>query len=244
MWLDDLPPARHHGELQRVADDVYYIEGTVHMFGLKFPRGMTVIVCDGSELALVNAVRLSPEGEQKLLALGRVAHVVRIGTHDEDNAYYVRKFGARFWAFTTVEHAHNLQPDMNLKVDELPLRDSRIVIFPNLPPSMAEAAILLLRPNGNILVTCDSVQSHDPVRGNWLAKLTMPFMGFKGKCIFGPVWGKEVRKQMPDPTKFEKDMALLRELDFAHLLSGHGSITDGTAKSTLVDAYARTFPGA
>jgi hypothetical protein len=49
----------------------------------------------GSTLSVINALRLSPEGEEKLLELGVLRHIIRLGPSEhaafEDN-YYIAKF--------------------------------------------------------------------------------------------------------------------------------------------------------
>lgn len=241
--VDGLPAADKHGDLQPVIDGVHYVEGTFRKFPiLSFARGMTIIRCNPNEIAVVNAVRLSDNGERALLELGIVAHVIRLGMHDMDDAYYVRKFGATYWTFSSVDHANDLHVDKDLSVDGLPLSDARLIQFPHLPPKFAEAAILLHRPEGNVLITCDSVQNHDPVHGSLLARVVMPFMGFRGRSIFGPIWMKIVTKEMNDPTQLQHDLSVLRDIDFQYLLSGHGMLVDGTAKESLLASFAKTFP--
>ena len=47
------------------------------------------IIRNGSELTLVNTVRLSEEGLNQLDRLGKVTHIVRIGAfHGRDDAFY------------------------------------------------------------------------------------------------------------------------------------------------------------
>lgn len=66
-----------------------------------FPRTMVVLSTNpgssANELVVVNAVRLDEAQEAELLKLGTVVAVVRIGIHDQDTAYYVRKFGAKVY---------------------------------------------------------------------------------------------------------------------------------------------------
>ena len=57
-----------------------------------------VILRNGRELSLINAVRLFPAEEARLQKLGKVKHVIRLGYyHGVDDRYYVDSYGAEFW---------------------------------------------------------------------------------------------------------------------------------------------------
>jgi hypothetical protein len=64
----------------------------------QFSRNMTV-VRDGKALTLINSIGFDGAGLAQLDALGRVAHVVKIGSlHGRDDAFYEARYRARFWA--------------------------------------------------------------------------------------------------------------------------------------------------
>ena len=81
-----------HGAITEVFPDIFSVTGTMEneFFGSmwKFSRNMTVVRENG-ELTIFNSVRLSDDGLQKLLALGKIKNVVRLGDmHGVDAVSY------------------------------------------------------------------------------------------------------------------------------------------------------------
>jgi hypothetical protein len=98
----------------------------------QFSRNMTV-VRDGNALTLINSIRLDGAGLAQLEALGRVAHVVKIGSlHGRDDAFYAAHYGARFWAAPGVVHEHGLDADR-----EMPFAGCNVSAFARLRISFA-----------------------------------------------------------------------------------------------------------
>ena len=100
--MTEHPPVLPHGKIEEVFPDVFFVTGamkTVLMGGhWHFSRNMT-IVREGGELTLINTVRLDDAGLGELEKLGKVANVVKIGSlHGRDDAFYVARYGAKFWA--------------------------------------------------------------------------------------------------------------------------------------------------
>ena len=59
---------------------------------------MVVLRHDG-ELTLIDPIRLTPEGEAELKALGEVKRILRLGAmHGIDDPWYVDQFGAELWS--------------------------------------------------------------------------------------------------------------------------------------------------
>jgi hypothetical protein len=115
--MADFLPALPHGPITEAFPDVFVVRGTFGFApGLSIPRSMMVIR-QGDELTLVNSIRLSAEGEAALEALGRVAHVVRIGAfHDADDPWMMHRFRPALWAPPGTRHrggiasTHDLVP--------------------------------------------------------------------------------------------------------------------------------------
>ncbi len=85
-----------HGDIRQIFKDVFFVTGTnkIHHEGIDIQtsRNMT-IVRSGSELTLINTVRLNEEALQKLDALGVVTNIVRIGAfHGRDDAFYQNRY--------------------------------------------------------------------------------------------------------------------------------------------------------
>ncbi|MCP4444455.1 MAG: hypothetical protein GY811_03810 [Myxococcales bacterium] len=155
---------------------------------MHFLRVMAILRHE-DELTLINAVRLDEAGEKALDALGRVKHLVCIGGHEMDNAYYAERYGTKLWALEGVGHARGLQTDNIFdESTELPIPGLRAVVFKH--TKQPTAALLLERGDG-VFFTCDCVQ-------NWLntercsptAKVAMRLMGFIKPAQTGPPWRK------------------------------------------------------
>ena len=91
------PPVEPHGSLEPIFEDAWYVTGSVVFKPLlRLPRNM-VVLRHGDELTVINSVRLSADGESALDALGKVTHVMKIGFHGMDDAYYLNRYGAKMW---------------------------------------------------------------------------------------------------------------------------------------------------
>ena len=150
--MSDFPPAEPHGPIEEIFPDAYWVTGSVRFKPLvRLPRNM-VVLRNGDELTLINAVRLNEEGEAALARLGTVRHVIRIGNHGMDDAYYIERYGAKHWAVPREGETS----DVELTEDtELPIPDTRVFMFRD--TKMSEAALLVER-EGGLLITCDSIQ--------------------------------------------------------------------------------------
>ena len=77
--MANFAPALPHGDIQEVFPDVFFVTGTMQtvLMGAHwhFSRNMT-IVRDGTELTLINTVRLDDAGLAQLDALGTVKNVL------------------------------------------------------------------------------------------------------------------------------------------------------------------------
>lgn len=232
-------PALPHGPIDEVLDDVFVVRGT-HRFAplVEIPRTMT-IVRDGEDLTLLNAVRLTEDGERALAKLGRIENVVKLGHHHGvDHPYYVKRHGARLWATPDATHDGDVGTDERLETHHLPF-DATLFRFER--SRLPEAALVLPR-SGGVLVTCDSVQSWPDLSGcSFLGKIICGVMGFVGTAQIGPGWRKACEPK--DSLGFAPDFERLLQLEFRHLVDGHGvpRIDDGKAKltATIEDVYGR-----
>src|SRR5688500_16275030 len=102
---DFIPPCPPYTSIKEIFPDVFQVEG-----GFRFGPGMWItrnmhVVRQGKELTLINSVRLCPEREADLLALGEVKHLLRIGEfHGADDPYYVHRFKPTLWAPPGMKH--------------------------------------------------------------------------------------------------------------------------------------------
>ena len=224
-------PLLPHGALQQVFENIWFIKGQVKMpmlLPVKASRSMTVIRDpDNNELTLVNSMRLSAATLAELEKLGRIARVIRIGGfHGRDDGFYREHYGAKIFAIAGQTYARKmkvptdvasgyLQPDVWLTEEsELPLKNCTLKIFKTPHPP---EAVLLLKRDGGILVTGDSLQNTPEADEfvNLPARLMMGKMGFFKACNVGPGW-----LQFAKPANSE--VRSLLDLEFAHVLPGHG----------------------
>ena len=232
------PKASSHLPIRELGPDLFLAPGSIHMMPLMtFSRNM-VIVRHSDELTLVNPIRLSPEGEAELAALGTVRHAIRLGVfHGLDDAYTVARFGAEFWCQAGSDEYPEPTPDHELTEDRpLPIPDSQLFVFRE--TTKPECALLLQRGNG-ILLTCDGLQHYgDYERQSALAKLLMPLIGFPKSTVLGPFWLKFLTRK---GGSLKPDFERLLQLPFDALISAHGTPLMQGAHDAVRQAIARTF---
>lgn len=231
--MNDFPAAQAHGPITEVFPDVFFVTGSYRFGpGLGITRNM-VIVRQGDELVLVNSVRLSREGEARLAELGKVKHVVRIGAfHSLDDPYMKDRFAPELWAPPGTTYKTGLAFDRKLEPGSGPIEGATVFAFEN--GRRPEVAILLER-DGGILLTCDSYQNWTTFDGcTVLGGLMMRAMRFGPTLIGGP-WVKAMGPNV------RADFDRLRDLEFQHLLSAHGTPLKGTARAGLDVAIRHRF---
>lgn len=236
--MDEFAPALPHGPLEEVFPGIFFVTGSMKTMLMgahwHFSRNMTV-VRDGDALTLINSVRLDDAGLAQLESLGRVAHVLKIGSlHGRDDAFYKARYGATYWALPGMPHEAGLVPDRELvEGGELPISDASLFVFHStkLPES-----ILHVHRAGGVLVACDSLQNW--VRDNEFfsdeSRKTMTEMGFFQRANCGPVW-LQFAEPKPD------DFLRLRERDFRHVLCGHGEPLKDDARQAYTARFQSLF---
>ena len=214
------PPPCPHEPIREIATGLYLAPGSFHLAPLMQISRNMVIVCDGADLTLVNPIRLSPEGEAELAALGTVRHVIRRGFfHGTDDPYTVARFDAQFWCQANSHHHPDPAPDQILtEGGALPIEAAELFEFRE--TGKPECALLIRRGNGT-LITCDGLQHYgDYSRHSIVAKITMPLMGFRRTVVIGPLWMKALTKK---GGSLRPDFDRLLGLEFDSLVSAHGT---------------------
>ena len=236
--MTDYAPAMQHGPIEEITNDVFWVQGSIQLApGIRLMRNM-VIVRSGEELTLVSPVRLSPGGEAELKRLGTVRHVVKIGFfHGVDDAFYLERFSATYWALPGGTRAEDPTPDKELRPDSLPIPDAELFEFRD---TKDKEGALLIRRAGGILITCDSVQHWSNTRGcSFPARLVSHLIGFRRRpAQIGPPWRK---RMTPKGASLKSDFDRLTQLDFAHLIAAHGHPLRDTAKQDLEATVQATF---
>ena len=240
------PAAYPHGELDEVFDDVFFVPGTVRMGGpvpMSFSRNM-VVLKDGGSLTIVNSMRLNDAGLAKLEALGKVENIIRLaGFHGMDDPFYRDRYDAKVCVCKGNVYAKGfdntklkaedgyLQPDIVMSdSSDLPISGAKLVTL----DCIAGEGLLLLERDGGILITGDSLQNWGAADEYFSlpAKLVMKLMGFMKPHNVGPAWVKTAK---PKPAQLRG----ILDLDFEHVLPGHGAKQIGGAKEKFRPAIER-----
>jgi hypothetical protein len=232
--MSDFPPAMPHHALVPIFEDAWYLKGSVNFKPLvRLQRNMVVLRHDG-ELMLINSIRLNEAGEAALEALGTIAHVVKIGGHGMDDAYYADRFGAKRWGLPGVAESMGAQ---TLTADSLPRPGLSLFSF---ELTKAPEGALLLETDGGLLITCDSVQHWEPSDLMSLAaKMVTGVMGFKHPAQIGPPWRK---KMTPEGGTLKPDFLRMAALPFTRQIGGHGGLCDENAAALLSATITRVYP--
>ncbi|MCA9661389.1 MAG: hypothetical protein KC486_23820, partial [Myxococcales bacterium] len=183
---DDFAPARPHGPIEEIFDDVFVVRGRHRMAPLvTIARNMTILR-EGRDLTVLTAVRLSPEGEAALAELGEVRHLVRLNAHHGvDDPYYAARYGPTVWALPGLSYPSGLKVDRALGED-LPVGDASLFVFE--APTMPESALILRRREGGVLCAVDSVQNWtdaDLAVCSFVGRVVTKLMGFPGAANIG-----------------------------------------------------------
>lgn len=237
----EYPAALPHTPPEQIGEDLFVVYGSVQPGAVvRFTRNMAV-VREGSELTLIDPVRMDDNGLAALDALGNVRHVLRLGPmHGMDDPFYIERYGAAFWSFP--DGSAYSQPAIDHKLADgsaLPFGDASLFAFRHL--RQTEGAIVLHRDPG-VLLTCDSIQSyatppHKP-HTNLLTRLIMRFIGFPNETLVGPIW---LRMLAEDRDLVRAEFDRLLTLDFDQLLSAHGTFLRAGAHDAVARAVARRF---
>ncbi len=237
MVKNNYPPVCPHDAIAELFPDVFWVHGSIKMApGLSISRNM-LIVRNGSELTLVNPIRLNDSEERRLVELGSVKHVVRLGDfHGLDDAYYIDTFKAEFWCQAGQLTYSAPSPDQVIsEALEPPIGQAAFFVFSS--ATVPEAALLL--KDKRLLITTDAIQYYTEwSRTSLLARLVLPLLGFKKDLMIGPPWLKKVT---PKGGSMRGDFERLLELDFDHLIAAHGEPLRNSAKQELVRVVAETF---
>lgn len=236
--MDEFPKQLPHGEIKEIFPDIFFVKGQMEFATpdaiVLLTRAMTV-VRDGSDLILINTVRLSEAGLQNLDRLGTVRDIVRIGaSHGRDDAFYSDRYDLPVWAPEGTNHLRSVKAEIPLTdTGPLPIPNASVVLFQT---TSEPEAVLFLDQNDGILVTCDCFQNMigpDEFIDGPSAKM-LEERGFFRSCNIGPAWRARLE---PEKTDFER----ILNLKFRHLLPSHGDpqINDAheVARQTVEEVY-------
>ena len=231
------PPAYPHDQIEVLYPGVYLLHGSIRMGpGMRMNRNM-VILQNGTDLTLINPVRMSEDGLAALERLGDVKYILRLGDfHGLDDAFYLDRYKCEFWAQDGQATYKSPQPvRLIAATTESPFPNSEFFIFES--ATYPEAA-LLLKEYG-LLITTDSVQYHsDWSYFTWFTKFAFKLLGFRKGINIGPPWLKRVT---PKGGSLDSDFKRLLNLDFDSMIAAHGLALKSGAKEALQAEVARVF---
>ncbi len=202
-----------HREVLEILPSVYSVTGTMRLFGLfQYSRNM-VILKEGSDLAIVNPVRVNEFELNKIRKLGNIKHIFKIGRlHSVDVPFYMDKFSPKLWVSEGDDalpeykadyffNEYSVLPFMKIKV--IPIASSKL-----------PETILLVLSDGGCLLSCDAFvnMTTDPM-ANWLTGKLSKLL--PQPTFIGPNWIK-----LAKPPK--KEMLQVLDHKFSHLVSAHG----------------------
>ena len=230
-------PAYPHDPVEEIASDLFMVRGSIRMNMMgRITRNMAV-VCHEGELTLVNPIRLTPEGESQLKALGEIKRIMRLGPfHGLDDPYYVNEYNTEFWCQPGGEAYPEPPVDKPMSADgALPFPEAELFCFET--TTQPECALLMKR--SGVLLTCDAIQHYGDYKHNSpLFKLMMPLMGFPKRTVVGPFWLKFLT---PEGGSLKAEFERLLTLEFDALLSAHGSFLPSGAHDSLERAVQLAF---
>lgn len=239
------PPLLPHGEIQEIFPDIFFVTGGMEgeFFGShwEFGRNMFIVRSPAGpgdikpSLTVINGVRLSEAGMGALDALGRVDHLLKIGSmHSRDDAYFVERYSPTVWGIPGMPLAEGVTIDQKLTEGvTLPIADASVFLFRE---TKLPEAIVRLDREGGILLACDALQNWeepDPFTSDDSIE-KMRAAGFFVKANCGVAW---MHVNEPQPG----DFARLKELTYQHALAGHGTPLLGTAQADFAATFKRLY---
>lgn len=222
-------PIYPHDPIIEIFENIYLLRGSVRLgLGLSMNRNM-MILKQGNELTLINAVRISESELKKLESLGQVRHIVRLGDfHGLDDQFYIDRYQATFWSQSHHVNYPKLIPQQIIHADvQPPIKNSEFFIFEQ---ATCPEAILFIKDK-KLLISTDSIQYwNDWKYFSFLSKIIIYLMGFRLGLFIGGPWLKRVT---PKQGSLKSDFDRLLQLDFQHLISAHGVLLQDSAKDKL-----------
>ncbi len=231
-------PVYPHGGLEKIAEEVYVLRGSIAMNPIvRITRNM-VVVRHAGELTLINPVRMNEAGLVELDALGSVKHVLRLGSfHGIDDPFYMERYQPSFWSqaggttYTEPSIEHQLTTGC-----ALPFPGARFLAFEH---ALQPEGVILVERGEGLLLTTDAIQHYgDYSYNNLPARLLMPFIGFPKTTLVGPIW---LKLMTPPGGSLRDDFAAVLQLPFDALVAAHGTFLASGAHAAVSRAIDKAF---
>ena len=142
--------------LVEIFPNIYLLRGSIKIGPMLQMNRNMVVVRDGNELTIINAVRLNEENEKQLNKLGKVTNVIRLGDfHGLDDQFYIDTYKPEFWSQKKHTTYPDLIPTKIINQNTIsPIKKSKFFIFDS--AKFPESALLL--EENRLLITTDSIQ--------------------------------------------------------------------------------------
>lgn len=165
-----------HSDLERLADNLYTVEGKLRMPLGEMPRRMTVVRLRGDRLAIYSAIALDDARMAQLESLGAPAFlIVPSAIHRIDARPWQRRY-----PYIEVIAPHGARDKVSkvVSIDATlaDFGDSRVTLEPILGTDQRELAMMVETETGKTLVINDLIFNLPPRKG--LAGLGMRMLGF------------------------------------------------------------------
>mmetsp|Transcript_118468 Transcript_118468/g.177049 ORF Transcript_118468/g.177049 Transcript_118468/m.177049 type:complete len:244 (+) Transcript_118468:82-813(+) len=231
-------PITQHGELTKILDDVYVVDGSFNMaLGVMLIQRTMTIVKRGDELTIFNSMRLNESVEAELKKLGTVKHLVRMAPgHGCDDGYYLDTYKPTYWSLEGMKAFAGIRAhDKVLGADgEFPVPEMKMLVLKN---AKEPECVLWIPDSGGTLITCDFIQNYDGTRGHssWLGHQLTGLLGFSGVCKCVPLW------RSVNGEDHWHDVETLLSWDFENLIPAHGRTKVGGAKRSCEQGLKESF---
>ena len=238
--IQQFTPVWPHGEIREIFKNIFFVTGTnkVHYAGddIQTSRNM-IIIRDGTQLTLINTVRLDEDGLQKLDSLVDVTHIFRIGAfHGRDDAFYKNQYPTSIlWNLKGMSYESGLKADQDLiPGSTMPIPDCSLFAFET---SKFPEGVLHIAKEGGILITCDSIQNITCTDDFYSATTarSLHAQGLIQPANISPIWLSATH------TSAEDFYRLLKTMTFDHLLTAHGEPLINTAFAQVTQTVKRVF---
>ena len=241
--VSSFPPTHKCKCIEKVGQDLFVVHGTIRQKHLLKKNHNMVVLRHNRVLTLINAIRLTEDDERRLRKLGTVRHIIRLnpphGAYDDE--YYIDAFQAQLWSPGLSAYHPDLSPIHRVLEEDAILPIPKATLFMFRCTKSPEAAVLLTRDSGNILITSECLQCQvDNPFINMPTRTMLHLGGFMDfPIVTSPKWLKDMS---PKKGSVRDDFERLLKLDFDQHIGARGTMVSRGAKERVVLAVECAFP--
>ena len=228
---------------------VWTVRGSFSLIPYVFSLTSTMTIyrseSNNNELTIFNAFRCVESLEQEILALGKIAHVVKLGQfHGDADAYYVNapQFGKpKLWTLAGGSVAEGTAADEILSPTNLPVAGAKIYNLQGHPFPEGMMTVPCNVGGGPLLIACDSlIHIPDLSIVSYMGRFIFYLMGFSMQTAPNvpkpaPLWCKQsVGAVGVDCVRgWYKDIAAM---EWTSCVGAHGSPATNCDHTAMLDA--------